>query len=126
MELEQNLRKANRFFDKKIVHWQESGVDYIFCIEDIRYIEAQDKYTSVIMQNERYLVRRTMKEWENILGQNDFCRVNRSFLINFSIFKKNGSEIILDEGKKIRISRKNKEKIDEQYRCYLKRKVERL
>ncbi len=118
------VNKMKRNLYRATVEWENEGKLYVVYVEDIRYIEAQDKYTYIVTDEEKYLVRRTIKEWEKILPKPDFCRVNRSYLINLKQFDKN--EIILEEGKKVRISRKNKETIMAQYMQYVRKKAKEM
>lgn len=118
------VNKMKRILNRTTVEWAHEGKLYAVYAEDIRYIEAQDKYTCVVTDVEKYLVRRTITEWEELLPKPDFCRVNRSYLINLKIINKTQNEIILEEGKKIRMSRKNKDAIMAQYKEYLRKKAE--
>lgn len=122
--LEYIAKKMKMFQNRKTVEWEDGGKHYIIFADTIRYIEAQDKYTCVVTEEDRYLVRRTVKEWEELLPKTDFCRVNRSCLVNLDIFDKAKNEIVLEAGKTIRLSRKNKDTIMEQYKEYLRKKVE--
>lgn len=118
--------KIKVFSNRRTVTWEDAGKQHVVFVEDIRYIEAQDKYTFIILEKEKYLVRRTLKEWEELLPEMDFCRVNRSYLVNLDLFDKAKGEIVLEEGKSIRLSRKNKAAIEEQYKRYLRKRMEEL
>lgn len=120
------VSKMKRILNKATVEWEDEGKLYVVCLEDIRYIEAQDKYTCVVTDEEKYLVRRTIKEWEELLPNPDFCRVNRSCLIHFKFFDKTRDKISLKEGKAVRISRMHKEAIMNQYMQYVRKKAEEM
>lgn len=120
------VNKMKIFSNRRTVTWEDAGKQYIVFVEDIRYIEAQDKYTFVILEKEKCLVRRTLKEWEELLPEIDFCRVNRSYLVNLDLFDRTQGEIVLEEGKRIRLSRKNKVAIEEQYKRYLRKRMEAM
>jgi len=125
-DLNSIVKKMKQFLQRKQITWEEAGKQYIVPAEDIRYIEAQDKYTHVVLKDEKCLVRKSMKEWEALLPKRQFCRANRSYLVNLELFDKAKGEIALGEGKKIALSRKNKETITEQYKRYLREKAEEL
>lgn len=122
----QIVKKMMLFLNRKTVEWEENGKRYAVYADSVRYIEAEDKYTYLVTEDEKHLIRRTMKEWEEVLPHTDFCRVNRSYIINLAIFNKNQDEVILEEGKRIRLSRKNKATILEQYRSYLRSKLDEV
>lgn len=66
----------------------KSGDEIFFVrLEEICYLEADNKYTVVHTQNEEYLIKDTLGMLEGSLGSN-FVRVHRSFIINLSYLKK--------------------------------------
>lgn len=117
------IDKMKSHSDRRLVEWEEDGKYFSFYAEDISYIEAQDKYTVVVVDKEKYLVRRTLKTWEGLLPVEIFCKVNRSCLMNLKLFHKFKNEITLTDGKVIRISRKDKNLIEEKYKAYIRRKI---
>ena len=107
----------------QILEIEENGETFIIPIKQIKYIEAQDKYTLAVTEEEKYLVRRTMKFWEDALPCQDFVRIHRSYLVNLEYFEKKGEEVFLDQGKIVKISRIKKKEIMEKYKEFLRRKV---
>jgi two-component system LytT family response regulator len=87
--------------------------DRIFLIadQDIHFFHAEDKYTFLNTTKDSYIIPFTLKELEEKLDQDLFCRVHRSFIINLekidSIHKwfggklqlrmKNGKEIVVSQ-----------------------------
>ena len=120
------VKKMRFFADRNTVEWEEDGRLHTVYVEDIQYIEVEDKYTYVFVGNKRYMVRRSLREWEAILPESDFGMANRSCLVNISLLDKVKSEIVLEDGKIIPISRKYKNKMEEKYKEYLRRQMERL
>lgn len=120
------VKKMRQAMQRELVTWEDAGKTHAVSVEEIRYVEAQDKYTYVVLKDEKYLVRKSMKEWEEQLPERQFCRANRFYLVNLELFDKAKGEITLEEGKKIALSRKNKETITEQYKRYLREKAEGL
>lgn len=50
-------------------------------------------------------VRKPLNEWESALGNEDFYRVHKSFIINFAYVVKLGSEVALKDGSRHKVSR---------------------
>lgn len=125
-ELEGILQKLELYTKKEMIEWTEAGKSFAVFAEDIRYIEAQDKYTMVVTNQEQYLVRRSMKEWEEVLPKVDFCRVNRFYLVSMKLMKRTICEVELGEGKVIKISRSRRKDVEEQYMKYLRKQMEKV
>lgn len=106
-----------------ILEIEENGEVFLILVKQIKYIEAQDKYTLTVTVSGEYLFRRTLKFWESVLPQEDFVRIHKSYLVNLEYFEKKGEEVLLDQGKMIRISRLRKNEVMEKYKGFLRRKV---
>lgn len=62
---------------------------------DILYLEADNVYVKVICENENFLIRKTLKEFEDEL-ESFFVRIHRSFLVNKNkIEMYNGQELTI-------------------------------
>lgn len=109
-----------------VLEIEDNGEIVLIEVRQIKYIEAQDKYTMVAMEEENRLLRKTMKFWEENLSKQEFCRVHKSYLVNLEFFERDKDEVVLDKGKRVKMSRKNKEEILEQYKRYLRRKMEKM
>ncbi|RYU97704.1 LytR/AlgR family response regulator transcription factor [Emticicia agri] len=82
-------------------------------LEDIIYLESQANYTIFYLKNGKNIINsRTMGLFENVLGQESFFRVHRSFIVNLnyidqiSIIKHTSGIIELSNGKQIFLSRR--------------------
>ncbi len=74
--------------DDRIMVSNKDFINFI-CISDILLISSAQDYTSVsTTQMKKYLVLRTMNEWEERLPENIFCRIHRSHIINFNYIEK--------------------------------------
>ena len=87
-------------------------------IDDIFYFEADGSYTHVITKNEKYLVSKKLKEFDDLLDSDQrFFRVHRSFLINISQIKKyckkEGATLLFENNKLIPVAREKKNDFDE-------------
>ena len=55
--------------------------------EDILYIEALKDYVAINLIKEKYTIHSSMKKIEKKLGQKDFFRIHRSFIVNINKIK---------------------------------------
>ena len=74
--------------DDRIMVSHKNYINFIR-ISDILLISSAQDYSSVCTtQMKEYLVLRTMNEWEERLPENIFCRIHRSYIINFNFIEK--------------------------------------
>ena len=106
-----------------VLEIEENGEIFEISAGQIKYVEAQDKYTLAVTEEREYLVRKTMKFWESALSGQDFVRIHKSYLVNLEYFEKKGEEVLLDKGKRVKISRLRRDRIMETYREFLRRKA---
>ena len=97
----------------KICLATSDGFEFIE-VNDILYCKAEGSYTAFSLKNsEKLLVSKHLKEYENLLLEQDFMRVHNSFLINLKEVKKyvkaDGGYIIMNNGDTVSISRSKKE-----------------
>jgi len=83
-------------------------------IEDIIYCEADSSYTTLhLINDKRITVAKTLKEFENMLSETDFCRIHHSTLVNIThvikYIKGEGGYIIVSNNKHLNVSRRKKE-----------------
>jgi len=82
-------------------------------INTIMYIRAEGNYSSVFIQGQKKeLVSKSLKEFEDILPANIFCRVHYSYIININFIKKyfkgRGGCIEMVDGSSIEVSARKK------------------
>lgn len=87
-------------------------------IEDILYFEADGSYTNVVTKDKTYLVCKKIKEFDELLNDdNRFFRVHRSYFINIQQIKKyskkEGATLLFDNNKIIPVAREKKAEFDE-------------
>lgn len=80
---------------------------------DIIYLEADSNYTVLHLTNSKKMtVSKTLKDFEQILSRNDFCRIHHSTLVNLAHVKKyvkgEGGFIIVSNGAHLNVSRRKK------------------
>jgi len=56
------------------------NVQMLFC--DILYIEAKDKYATLVTLNGRHLILQPLQTIERVLPAQVFCRIHRSYIIS--------------------------------------------
>lgn len=122
-EFEKVMEKILKDLQGPVLDIVENGETFVIPISQIKYVEAQDKYTLVVTEEREYLLRKTMKFWEHVLPGQDFVRIHKSYLVNLEYFEKKGEEVLLDKGKRVKISRLRKDRIMETYREFLRRKA---
>jgi len=82
--------------------------------KDITHIETYGNYSFVhLVEGERHLVSRNLKEFEEMLPEPDFFRVHQSHIVNTffvkKIIKDDGDQVVMADGVKIPVSRRRKE-----------------
>lgn len=110
----QNLSQENPR-QEKICLATTSGMEFI-SIEDIIVCKADGSYTSFILKNKNpLLVSKHLKEYENLLADQQFMRVHNSYLINLKEVKKyiksDGGYIIMSNDMHVSISPRKKEEL---------------
>jgi two-component system LytT family response regulator len=83
-------------------------------MQDILYCEASSNYTEItVMDGKKYIVSRTLKEYEDMLGEHSFYRIHNSYLINLNAIKKyvrgEGGYVIMANDKSLDVSKRKKE-----------------
>jgi two-component system LytT family response regulator len=82
-------------------------------MKDIIYCKADDNYTEIFLENnQKKLVSKTLKYFEDILKESGFARIHKSFLVNVSYIasykKGKGGTISLSNGKELSVSASKK------------------
>lgn len=91
------------------------GIDFV-SMEDIVYLEAVGNYTTVHIKNGKpILASKTLKEFEDILPANRFCRVHNGSMVNVAFIQKfikgDGGQIVLSNGILLDVARRRKEEL---------------
>lgn len=111
LEYFENYYKNPNAFEKMSI----SALDgiYFINIRDIVRCVAEDNYTHIHMvSGEKLTASRTIKSYEELLQSVNFYRVHKSHLINLNFMRKfvkgDGGYLIMDDGKKIEVSRRRR------------------
>ena len=102
---------------EKICLATTAGMEFI-AIEDIILCKADGSYTCFVLKNKKtLLVSKHLKEYENLLADQQFMRVHNSFLINLNEVKKyiksDGGYIIMSNNMHVSISPRKKDDLIE-------------
>lgn len=80
---------------------------------DILYCEAESNYTTVVLNNKKIVVSKTLKEIDEALAGPEFYRIHHSFLINLNQIQKyvrgDGGYVVMTDGKSVSISRSKRQ-----------------
>lgn len=82
-------------------------------IHKIMYLHAEGSYTYIFLENgQKVLVSKNLKEFEDLLPENIFCRIHHSSIININFvkqyYKGRGGEVEMTDGELIMISTRKK------------------
>ncbi|MBL7138436.1 MAG: response regulator transcription factor [Bacteroidales bacterium] len=103
----------NRNGYEKIALPSQDGIRFVR-IRDIVRCESDSNYTRFyLIQHEKILVTRTLKEYEELLCSEKFFRIHQSHLINLAYVEKykkgEGGTVIMEDGSEVEVSRRKKE-----------------
>lgn len=92
------LKACNKVSDLINLKQPETKVDHIFIkdsfdvirvnLADILYLEATGNYIRFVLKDKEILTRMTVKETIEILPENQFLQVHRSFIVNLNYINK--------------------------------------
>lgn len=92
-----------------------------FMQKDIVYIKSEGVYSAVHFNGGvKFLVRRSLSEWEKDLDNEAFCRLSRSLLINFDKVNRLNDCFFMENGDRLKIPRR-KGTVRKQYWEYIER-----
>ncbi len=109
--------KHQQFQLKKLAIPAADGVTFVE-LDEIPKIEADSNYTTVYtINNKKYIVAKTLKEYEELLADYNFLRVHSSTLINLKHVDKyvrgDGGFVIMKDGSQVEVSRRKKHELVE-------------
>jgi len=98
--------------NQKITIPTQDGFE-VLQMQDIIYCKADDNYTELYLKNnQKKLVSKTLKYFEDILKENGFARIHKSFLVNVAYIasykKGKGGTVYLSNGKELSVSASKK------------------
>lgn len=111
----ENLKNDKK---KKIAIPDADGIRFVDVNEIIR-CEAAGNYTQVVINTkESLLSNKSLRDFESLLGDNNFIRIHQSHLVCLDKVKKyvknDGNYVIMVDGSKVDVSRRRKALLDEE------------
>jgi two-component system, LytTR family, response regulator len=111
-QLFQNLQSKNTD-NYKLALPTSDGLVFVR-VSDILYCVASSNYTEINMvDSKKHLVSRTLKEYEDILVEQNFFRIHNSYLINLNRIKKyvrgEGGYVVMNNDVSLDVSKRKKD-----------------
>lgn len=110
-QLELLLEHLQKKQPRRITIPTSEGLQFIN-LEDIIYFEASNNYTYIYLNKQRFLVSRTLKDFEEILPPETFLRIHHSYLINKIFVEKyirgDGGQVVMSNGIALDVSKRKK------------------
>lgn len=112
-----NKMKDDEILSKLLV--KDSKKYILINVEDIYFFEASGNYIRVHLSDKKYLIRSTLKYLESKLDPRKFYRIHKSTIVNinfvncFEQWFTGDYEVLLENGKKLKMSRNYKEVLEQ-------------
>lgn len=89
----------------------KTGYDYTkIVISDIEYIKSDADYTEIMIAGKKKISSEPLRHWQEILDQNSFVRIHKSYIVNTSkIQKVSGNRVYLENEEVLPIGRAYKD-----------------
>lgn len=98
----------------KITLPQQDGFQ-VLDVAEILYCKADDNYTEIYLENQRLVVSKTLKYFEDALSDFAFARIHKSYLVNVNEvvkYKKGkGGSVVISNGKELLVSASRKQQL---------------
>jgi two-component system LytT family response regulator len=117
-QLFQNLKPKNGSAHKIAIPIAD-GLIFVN-VDNIVYCEASSNYTQIFLgDGKKYVVSRTLKEYEELLAEHEFFRIHNSFVINLNAIKKyvrgDGGYVVMNNDVTLDVSKRRKEAFLERF-----------
>jgi two-component system LytT family response regulator len=111
-QLLQNV-KSNSPENYKLALPTSEGLTFIR-VNDVLYLKASGNYTEIFMHDgQKYLVSRHLKEYDDLLADQNFFRIHHSSLINLNYIKNyvrgDGGYVVMSDNVTLDVSRRKKD-----------------
>jgi two-component system, LytTR family, response regulator len=112
LQLELLLEHLNKKQPKRITIPTSDGLHFIH-IDNIVYLEASNNYTQIYLAtDQKFLVSRTLKEFEEMLPADPFVRIHHSIIVNKHYVEKyirgDGGQVVMRHGRVLDVSKRRK------------------
>ncbi len=109
---------------KQLLQISADGEERLVSLSKILFLEAKEKYTTIYLEGESYLSRKSLNDYEQQLSGKGFCRIHRKYLVNLSNVRKWNARQIEIGGHVLHISRRRERAFSEQFYGYLEKGIE--
>lgn len=105
----------------RFVLLEENGDIERIYVQDIFYIKAHGKYTEIYVRDSGGYVfsSKSIQDWAEELQIFGFGQCHRSYLVNYFNIRKIQSDILLQDGTKIPMSRRKRNEIEAEYKKFV-------
>lgn len=111
--LAENIKQEDASL-KKIILKTHDAI-HLVSVRDIIYCESDENYTTFHLAGSKIMTSRTLKEYEELLGESGFFRVHKSYLINVSCItrfeKAEGGSVVLNHTVRVPVSSRKREQL---------------
>ena len=105
------LQPKIKNIEGKITLPQQDGFQ-VLNVADIIFCKADDNYTEIHLEQKKILVSKTLKYFEDALGEFSFARIHKSYLVNVNEVVKykrgKGGSVIVSNGRELMVSASKK------------------
>lgn len=110
------LKNIDRSIGERVIALPVSDGLELVHVNEIVVCESDSNYTTLHLRDDkRMVISRTLKEFEDLLGEQEFIRVHNSHLISRRHIKRyikgEGGEVIMSNGMNIAVSRRKKQEL---------------
>ena len=98
-------------------NWRKSVVEN----SKIELLKAEGRYSLLSIKKEEFFSDKSISEWEQELGELDFFRVHKSYIVNLEYIDQIGDILVLKNGVQIPVARRRKKEFEEKYKEYIMR-----
>ena len=119
---EKVMDKAVDFYESRFLSVQLPGGIELMC-RDIIGIKSEHVYSTIVLADGELSIRRSLKEWETLLPEKDFLRINEKWIIHYAYVDKiKDDKVTLKNGERLAVSRRRKLQLRDVYISYCLRK----
>ncbi len=92
----------------------------VYSVQDILYLKAQGAYTWFVSQNQKLMVSKHLKHYENLLEEYGFLRTHQSFMVNGRhIVSQQQVSLLLSNRETIPISERRRKEVTEKVKQFM-------
>jgi two-component system, LytTR family, response regulator len=92
----------------------------IIKLEELLYLLADSNYTELRLKDKRFVVSKTLGDFEKVLSSDSFIRIHHSYIVNINEIRKyvrgDGGTVLMSNNDSLAVSRINKPKLLEKLR----------